>query len=223
MSVVAYKFLRGGAAGPFSGFVWPQPQNGDAGAWVHVSGTLESCRNGVHACRPSDLPLWLSDELWRVELDGEVNVAATHLIASAGRLLERVGKWDVAAAAAFAESCAWRTRELVGQLLREQGQEADAAALAACETLEQLQQAAGAVERGSASDRAAAGMAHDAAAFAQSSASAPEIAAAEAATVGFIAAEASFYASGDPEAAAGERARQAQWLTAALELTDAAP
>jgi len=60
--MIAYKFLRSGRIGPFSGYRWPEP-----GAWVDASGT-DPCRRGVHACRTADLPWWLADELWEIEL-----------------------------------------------------------------------------------------------------------------------------------------------------------
>ena len=60
-----YKFLRRGSVGPFSGRVWR------IGEWVAAEGRLEACRNGVHVCRPGDLPYWLADELWQVEVEGE--------------------------------------------------------------------------------------------------------------------------------------------------------
>ena len=60
----AYKFLRAGRVGAFSGEAWPED------GIIEVDGPLEECRNGVHACRADDLPYWLDDELWEVELDG---------------------------------------------------------------------------------------------------------------------------------------------------------
>ena len=54
--VIAYKFLRAGAVGPFSGFPWPVA-NGGPGDWV-AAGDPALCRRGVHACRDPDLPWW---------------------------------------------------------------------------------------------------------------------------------------------------------------------
>ena len=65
--MIAYKFLRSGRIGPFSAFRWPEP-----GVWVHAQRDLVACQRGIHACRPSDLPWWLADELWEIELDGDV-------------------------------------------------------------------------------------------------------------------------------------------------------
>ena len=62
-SMIAYKFLRAGRVGPFSAFQWPEPD-----VWVRAAPELAACRRGIHACRPSDLPWWLADELWEIEL-----------------------------------------------------------------------------------------------------------------------------------------------------------
>ena len=40
------------------------------GAWIE--GDPNACISGVHACATADLPYWLCDELWEVELAGEV-------------------------------------------------------------------------------------------------------------------------------------------------------
>jgi len=99
--LIAYKFLREGAVGPFSRAAWPQPENGQPGEWVRAT--------GLHACRPVDLPLWIAAELWEAELEEPVHTATTHVVAGAGRLLRRVEGSDAAAAADFAGVCAERT------------------------------------------------------------------------------------------------------------------
>ena len=135
--MLAYKFLRTGAVGPFSGFTWPRPHAGAPGRWVHVDGSLASCRHGVHGCRLTDLPYWISDELWVLEVDG-VHPGEHHVVARSGRLVERVRAWNPAAAAGFAEACTWRLRDRVAAALSAAGAPAQAAALAACGTLDEL-------------------------------------------------------------------------------------
>ena len=71
----AYKFLRPGAVGPFSGHRWPVPAGGDPGAWVEAAGGPALCR-GVHGCRVADLPWWVQEELWEAEFDAPDEVAA---------------------------------------------------------------------------------------------------------------------------------------------------
>ncbi len=111
MTVRAFKFLAPGRIGPFSGADWPAPAGGEPGAWIHAApGPLAVCRVGVHACRAGDLPRWLDEELWAVELDAPV-AAATKLVAARGRLLDRIEAWDADAAAAYRGAC----RERIAQ------------------------------------------------------------------------------------------------------------
>ena len=77
--MIAYKFLRSGRIRPFSAFQWPEPD-----VWVHAPRDLAACKRGIHACRPRDLPWWLADELWEIELDGHVQPDEHKVIAPAG-------------------------------------------------------------------------------------------------------------------------------------------
>jgi hypothetical protein len=86
--MTGYKFLKRGAVGAVSGFVWPR------GEWVTVEEPLEECRRGIHVLRGADLAYWLSDELWRIEYDGDVQPGSDCIIASRARLVERVDGWS---------------------------------------------------------------------------------------------------------------------------------
>jgi hypothetical protein len=97
---LAFKFLRDGAVGPFSGVAWPPPADGAPGPWLR----------DVHACRPADLPLWIAEELWRVELREPVTATGAEVVGRAGRLIAPVTGWDAAAAMAFAADCAGEVR-----------------------------------------------------------------------------------------------------------------
>jgi len=110
--VVAYKFLRPGAVGPFSGFAWPAPGAGGAGEWVEATLARGPCRDGVHACEPPHLARWIWEELWEVELDGEVERLRHKLRAPRGRLLRRVEAWSPSTAKRLARACAERAVEL---------------------------------------------------------------------------------------------------------------
>jgi hypothetical protein len=101
--MIAYKFLRSGSVGLFTGYEW-RP-----GEWVDA-GAADPCRVGVHACRVADLPYWLAAELWEVELAGEVVQEERKVVAPRGRLVRRIDAWDEAAAAEFRESCVERAR-----------------------------------------------------------------------------------------------------------------
>ena len=135
--MIAYKFLRFGRVGPFSAFAWPEP-----GVWVHASRDLAACRRGVHACRPSDLPWWLSDELWEVELDGQVQADEHKVIAPAGRLRCRIEQWTSACAQEYADACAWRAQERAVEALTRAGYPHEARQLATCTTLDEVLTAA---------------------------------------------------------------------------------
>jgi hypothetical protein len=135
--MVAYKFLRAGRIGFFSRFSWPHP-----GIWVQAAGDLDTCRSGIHACRRQDLPWWLADELWEIELRDPTRVDGHKVVATAGCLRARVEGWTPACAQDYAEACAWRARDRAVEALRlaEQGLAADE--LARCETLDHLLAAA---------------------------------------------------------------------------------
>ena len=93
--MIAYKFLDQGAIAPFARVRWP------AHAWLP----------GVHACDAAQLPWWLGDELWRVELSGSIVRGEHQLAAAKGRLLERIDGWPQIAAA-FCERCIERIAAL---------------------------------------------------------------------------------------------------------------
>jgi hypothetical protein len=105
--MIAYKFLDEGSVGPFTGFRWP------VGRWVDADGVVP-CRNGIHACRVRDLPIWLDRELWEIELDGEIVEQERKLVAGRGRLSRRLEAWNERLAHEFGRFCAKRTRERVG-------------------------------------------------------------------------------------------------------------
>jgi hypothetical protein len=109
--VHAYKFLADGRS-PFTGWQWDRPAGRGPGPWGQVTGPLELCGNGVHACTTAQLPYWLGQELWSVELAGEILVTEQALVASRARLTGPVTGWDAACQARFGGYCAGRAREL---------------------------------------------------------------------------------------------------------------
>jgi hypothetical protein len=107
----AFKFLRAGAVARFSGFEWPLPDDGP-GEWVEA--VPARCATGVHACRAGQLPYWLDDELWEIELDGQVLELGHKLVAQRGRLDRRVDEWDEQVLNEFARACLDRLGESAG-------------------------------------------------------------------------------------------------------------
>jgi hypothetical protein len=107
--VIAYKFLRGDGTGAFTRFAWPLPDGGP-GAWVQAP--VVPCRSGIHACRVTDLPLWLGRELYEVELGGAIVEERTKVVAPRARLVRRIDAWDEALRAAYTRDCADRAHAL---------------------------------------------------------------------------------------------------------------
>jgi hypothetical protein len=103
--VNAHKFLRAGSLAPFTGFRW------EPGRWVEAEEAVP-CELGIHACRPADLPFWINDELWEIELGGDVVAAERKVVASHGRLVRRVEAWTRAAAQELGDASAARARAL---------------------------------------------------------------------------------------------------------------
>jgi hypothetical protein len=101
--VIAYKFLARGRTGRFSDTRWPP-----AGSWVDAGGPLADCVRGVHACRTEELLDWLDDELWEIELAGDVRTGEDMLVAERGRLVRRLERWNDGLATEFAGACAAR-------------------------------------------------------------------------------------------------------------------
>ena len=103
--MIAYKFLRSGSVGPFTGFRWVP------GRWVEAT-EAAPCASGVHACRLDDLPFWINDELWEVELDGDVVAGGRKIVAPRGRLVRRIEAWTAAASRDLGDAAASRARAL---------------------------------------------------------------------------------------------------------------
>jgi len=83
-----FKFLRTDRLGPFSTVRWPT-----VGEWLDVPRPLRPCRNGLHVCTVADLPYWLSDELWEVEVAGERMGDQRKQVVERARLQARITWW----------------------------------------------------------------------------------------------------------------------------------
>jgi hypothetical protein len=201
--MIAYKFLRSGRVGPFSDFLWPEP-----GVWVRAAENVTKCRSGIHACRTMDLPWWLADELWEVELDGRVEADEHKIVAPAGRLRTHVEGWTPASAQDYADACAWRSRDRAVQALARAGHSQEAELLAGCATLDDALAAARRLAHDIADTRISLTMAGDGAVRALTGAPPP---------TAYIAAHAAMRLDG-PAGYAAEREWQARWLVERLGL-----
>lgn len=209
--MIAYKFLRDGRVGPFSGMRWPE-----TGEWLAAADAGRTCEGRVHACRVEDLAEWMDHELWRVELDGDVAVDCGKLVAQRGRLVERIEAWDAELMAQFAEACALRARDAALTVLATGS--ATFEALAACSNAVELAAVCAQLPDLDAREERAAGYTGDAARHVIGARAAPATAPTHAAVNGFIVAHAAAFAHDDLAAVAGERAWQADWLARRLGL-----
>jgi hypothetical protein len=201
--MLANKFLRTGRVGPFSGFRWPEP-----GEWVRATDDLAPCRSGIHACRAEDLPWWLGEELWVVELRGDVRLDEHKIVAAAGCLRSRIDRWTPARAQEYADACAWRARGRAVQALTRGGHSDAADEVAEAATLDDVLSVARRLASELADSRISLTIAGDGA-FRALTGAAP--------TSAYIAAHAALRVDG-PRAYAAERAWQARWLAERLEL-----
>lgn len=210
--MIAYKFLRDGQVGPFSGVRWPP-----AGEWLLASATGapgRPCVDRVHACRIEDLPDWMDSELWRVELAGDVAVECGKLVADRGRLLQRVEVWDAAFMVAFAEACTLRARDAALTAL-EPGSPVPEA-LAASDDAHAIAVVCGRLSGLGTRDQRAAGYAGDAGRHVLGAIAEPATAPTHAAVNAFIACHAAAFAEDDLGAVGREREWQVSWLARRL-------
>jgi hypothetical protein len=209
----AYKFFHPGRVAPFTGHVWPEQ------SWLEAAGPLETCRSGIHACRVDQLPYWLADELWEVELTGEIESAELQVLARRGRLVRLVEQWDGAARSEFATECVRRAAGYASDELRAHGLVAEADALAGAKSLAGLTARATAASKAAAAVAGAgdavdlAGYVVDAAAYAEAE---------QTAGAAFVAAHAAVVhaPAGVDDPFGAERAGQAEWLRARLDLSE---
>ena len=209
----AYKFLDAQGVTVISGTPWPLPSGDEPGPWVEAP-SVRPCHEGIHACRVEELAYWLSDELWEIELDGEIRAAQHKVVARRGRLVRRLDAWSGGVAAELSTWCAWRTRDAAVDLLNDVGESSWAEQFAQAESLRDVARVARAavpVLGDGAVSGVAAGFAGDVAALAPTShiAMGPFVAACAAA---HAAVRESDDAAGHADAFAAERRAQSDWI-----------
>jgi hypothetical protein len=104
-----FKFLAAGAVDEPLGRRWPVPGDAQPGAWVeqHASGMFVYCA--------SDLPYWLHDELWEVDVAGEPADVGDCLVVPRARLSRRIELWQPEMARRFDLACVQHASELLAQ------------------------------------------------------------------------------------------------------------
>ncbi len=167
-STHAFKFLSEGGRGIFSDFSWPLPRDGTLGSWVTAGLPLAPCINGIHVCNEYDLPYWIDDELWVIELRGAVAAQDRMIVAEEGRLVTKVDGWNRETALSFAEVCALRARDAAVETLRSAGRNDEAVALESVADLTMVAEAAQTIVRsGVSAESTSVSFAADAAALAR--------------------------------------------------------
>ena len=209
----AYAFLDPTATDYVSGVRWPVPDDRGPGAWIEPG--ADSPLRGYPA---DQLLWWLDQQLWEVELDGDVHETGRSVLGARGRLLAPVDAWTPDVALELTRDCALRLRDRAAVALETDGRSAEAAALVAASDLESIAETAATAASGEGFGSLLAGYTADLVRFASFM---PDPARG-AAVAARIAAHA--HAGGDEgqqgydEAYAEERSRQADWLRTRLGL-----
>ena len=212
----AFVSLESGAVSFLSGFHWPIPTESTPGPWVvaGVDAEPDVVRGHTHA----DLPWWLDDELWRIELAGDVRRHGRAVLGERGRLVGRVEAWTPEVAWELVEACARRVRDAAVDELRAAGLERDAAELVACADPLEIERVGSSIGPASGPQSRLAGFAADVVLYAGDAGGGAR----GAGVAAYVAAHA--LAGGEPSAAGyverfdRERQWQAEWLRRRLRL-----
>lgn len=209
----AYAFLGRDATDYLSGVRWHVPADADPGAWVDAAPA-----SPLRACSAEQLPWWLDQELWVVELGGDVRDTGRSLSAERGRLLGRVVAWTPDVARELTSDCARRARDRAVAALRAGGREPEAQRLEGASDTASIAEAAAAAA--TEDDRASriAGHAADLVRFADEANDPVRGAAVAAYVAAHAAAGGDEREAGYAEAFAAERLHQADWLRERLGL-----
>ena len=120
----AYAFLDPTATDWVSGVRWPVPDDGGPGAWLETGADRP-----LRGYLADQLLWWLDQQLWEVELAGEVREADRSVLGARGRLLAPVDAWTADIARELTTDCALRLRDRAVIALEADGRTAAAAAL----------------------------------------------------------------------------------------------
>lgn len=197
----AYAFLGAGATSYLTGLRWPSP-----GTWV------ERDDDAVRACTVADLAWWLDDELWEVELEGQITDLGRALTASRARLVRRIESWTYDVASELVLVCARRVRDHAVEALAEAGRGGEAAELAAAADLETIEGVGGRIAAAEGAASLFAGLAADVVLYSRDARVRSRAAGVAAYVAAFSLAGADKAAAGYSERFEAERRWQAAWL-----------
>jgi hypothetical protein len=211
--VRAYAFLAEGAVEPLSDFVWPATETGPE--WVDADAAPAEALRGYLV---PDLPYWIDEELWSIELAGRLGKREHVVLAERARLRGRVASWDSALAWELVDSCARRVAAQAAAALREDRRHDAAAALEEAASLEELELAASSAAEQPPPGGLLAGYAADVCHYARDAGVAARGACVAAKMSAFALAGDAENTAGYDERLADERAWQAAWLADRLGL-----
>lgn len=103
-----YKFLTSENRGTFSRFDYSEylPVASKPGKWLPKIYKLEFCKSSYHAFRARDILDWCDEQLYEVELRGEIVEYANTVIAQQMRFIRKINSWNEKTAKLFACDCA---------------------------------------------------------------------------------------------------------------------
>ena len=103
-----YKVLGPGGVSCHGGNArWSLPHDGQPGDWMpEIKGKLVACNNGYHLCRREDLILWINEEIYEAEYEGEIVESDEKVVVRKCRLLSRFTIWNKKTIRLFAADCA---------------------------------------------------------------------------------------------------------------------
>lgn len=104
-----YACLSEGAVAFLCGWSWPRPSNGKPGPWVRAE--VDAPREAIRGVPLEQLPWWLDDELWELELEGPTTHAGRAVTGNRARLVRRVEAWTPEVAGELVTACEQRLRE----------------------------------------------------------------------------------------------------------------
>ena len=133
----AYAFLDPAATDYVSGVRWPVPDDRGPGAWLEAG--ADSPLRGYPA---DQLLWWLDQQLWEVELAGDVRETDRSVLGTRGRLVAPVDAWTPDVARELTTDCALRLRDRAVVALEADDRGAAAAVLGAAGDLESIAEAA---------------------------------------------------------------------------------
>jgi hypothetical protein len=203
--VRAYAFTDADRRSYVTGTIWPP-----VGEWLEHG-------EAVRPCSADDLPWWLDEQLWEVELDGDVTPFGRALSAGRVRLVRRLDRWSAEVATELVAVCARRVRDVAARSLHEAGRERDAGALVRAESPDEIEAVAMSVAHGDEAGRLA-GLAADVVLYARDAQSPVRAAGVAAYVAAFALAGGDKRAPGYQEGFEAERRWQAGWLKHHLSL-----